>query len=216
MTIFLGGSHALPSFPIRDIKKVFPFFRFPNSKRDEEQEGKNLVDVGGVQSGMANSTTNSAATRIVHDSIQNVPLKMRVSPQRVSSYLIQPAHPSKTSQVSTSATINVIPTKPHSKGPNFYLKEADAKVEQISSSTFKNKCAQMHSCIEESGIRHIVPPISSPLQINEVTSSDDEKTPPPVPQRPPGGYGAANKRRSLCRELADLQVNASSIMSGKF
>ena len=174
------------------------------------------MDVEGVQSGTASSTTNSTATRIVHDSIKNVPLKMRVSPQKVPTYHIHPPHPSKTAQVSTSSTINAIPIKQHPKGPTSHTKEADAKVEeQISSSTSKNKCSRVHSCIEESGIRHIVPPISSPLQINEVTSSDDETTPPPVPQRPPGGYGAANKRRSLCRELADLQVNASSMVSGK-
>ena len=72
----------------------------------------------------------------------------------------------------------------------------------ISSSTKKN-------------MQHKNPQVSSPLQINEVTSSADESTPPPLPQRPPGGHGAINKKRGLCRELQDLQNNPTSMISGK-
>ena len=85
--------------------------------------------------------------------------------------------------------------------------------EQTPSSTSNLNNLQRN--ITEEKLQASAAKISPPVQINEVTSSDDETTPPPLPQRPPGGHGAINKRRTLCRELADIQNNASSMTPGK-
>ena len=161
-----------------------------------------MVDSDGVTHG----------SRIVHDSTKTVPLKLRAqSPPKIPSYLVYPLPPPRNQPAKPSSNVNHEPSKsteqqevPSSSTPTASNENSKAKVS--STSSFKGNAASA-----------MPPQITSPLQINEVTSSYGEETPPPIPQRPPGGHGtAANKRRSLCRELADLQNNASSMISGEY
>ena len=91
------------------------------------------------------------------------------------------------------------------------MKNVTTEAEEQTPSSSSNNVAHQ-TCSKNIQIQN--DPVSSPVQSNEITSSEDEKTPPPLPQRPPGGYGALNKRKSLCRELANLQKNACTIKSG--
>ena len=84
--------------------------------------------------------------------------------------------------------------------------------EQIPSSTSHLDIQQNRDAKNENNI----PQLKSPVQINEITSSDDEKTPPPLPRRPPGGHGALSKRKLLCQKLADQRSNADSVKTGNF
>ena len=140
---------------------------------------------------------------------------MRVVPPRFPTYLVHPPPPPRSAQISTSSNANTV--SPQSiKGPIHPPKNTDNEVEeQTPSSTPNGESVKVCSGTKEIIAQHNVHSVHSPLQINVVTSSDDEKTPPPVPQRPPGGHGTTKKRQSLCRELADLQNNASSMITGK-
>ena len=100
------------------------------------------------------------------------------------------------------------------KLPNRAAIGINSEIEEQTPSSTSNLNNQQRNIAEEK-LQASAAKISPPVQINEVTSSDDETTPPPLPQRPPGGHGAINKRRTLCRELADLQNNASSMTPGK-
>ena len=100
------------------------------------------------------------------------------------------------------------------KLPNRAAIGINSEIEEQTPSSTSNLNNQQRNIAEEK-LQASAAKISPPVQINEVTSSDDETTPPPLPQRPPGGHGAINKRRTLCRELADIQNNASSMTPGK-
>ena len=100
------------------------------------------------------------------------------------------------------------------KLPNRAAIGINSEMEEQTPSSTSNSNNQQRNITEEK-LQASAAKVSPPVQINEVTSSDDERTPPPLPQRPPGGHGAINKRRTLCRELADLQNNASSMTPGK-
>ena len=196
------------------ISFFIPKFRFPNSTRDEEQLGRNLVDSENNDENTASSGNLQSAARIVHDSIKTVPSKMRVPP-RAPTYLVQPPPPPRSPPVPKVSNVNAIPQQ-SGKDSIFPHRNPGAETEeQIPSSTSNGDEIKIGSENKEIPRQHTMHVISSPLQSNVVTSSDDEKTPPPLPKRPPGGHGT-NKRRSLCRELADLQSNASSMISGKF
>ena len=178
-------------------------FRFPNSKENKDQRGWNVVESGSLDKNKLSSEDISSAARVVHDSVKNMPSQIKIVQPRVPSYLVHPPPPPRK-------------TKPtNSMGNSSMLKcikDTATEVEETPSST-SNAGAQISTSTEKNR-QHKNPQVSSPLQINEVTSSDDESTPPPLPQRPPGGHGAINKKRSLCRELQDLQNNATSMISG--
>ena len=100
------------------------------------------------------------------------------------------------------------------KLPNRAAIGINSEIEEQTPSSTSNLNSLQRNITEEK-LQASAAKVSPPVQINEVTSSDDETTPPPLPQRPPGGHGAINKRRTLCRELADIQNNASSMTPGK-
>ena len=187
-------------------------FRFPNSKRDEDQLGHNIVITEGTNKNAIKTGELNNAARIVHDSIKTVPSKIRVAPPNIPSYLVHPPPPPRDAIRNTS-TNQTVASERYKKSTN--SKENVSEFEEQTPSSTSNLDTQ--ACLSQKGpkLQPSRNEISSPLQINQVTSSDDESTPPPLPQRPPGGHGALNKRRSLCRELADLQNNASSMISGK-
>ena len=162
-----------------------------------------MVDSDGV--------TQSRGSRIVHDSSKTVPQKLRAqSPPKVPSYLLYPLPPPRNQPAKPSSNISNEPAK------SVEQQELPSSSTLTAGNESSNAKVSSTSSLKDNVASAMPLPIASPLQINEVTSSDGE-TPPPIPQRPPGGHGtAANKRRSLCRELADLQNNASSMISGKY
>jgi hypothetical protein len=180
------------------------YFRFPNSKENHEQVGWNVVESGILDKSKLNSKDLPSGARVVHDSVKTVPSKMKIVQPRVPSYLVHPPPPLRKTK-----PINSIDKSSMLK----FIKDTASDVEETPSST-SNVGAHISSCTETNG-QHKHLQVSSPLQINQVTSSDDESTPPPLPQRPPGGHGAIHKKRGLCRELQDLQNNATSMVSGK-
>lgn len=179
-------------------------FRFPNSKENKDQLGWNVVGSGDLDKNGFNSEDLSCAARVVHDSVKTVPSKMQGIHPRVPSYLVHPPPPPrKTKPIDSNVNSSMVKC----------TKDNAPNIEEATSST-SSASAQISSSTE-TDVQNTEPQISSPLQINEVTSSDDESTPPPLPQRPRGGHGAVHKKRGLCRELKDLQNNATSMISGK-
>ena len=148
------------------------------------------------------------AARVVHDSVKTLPSKMKVIHPRVPSYLVHPPPPPRRIRLDNSTAKSSTVKCNKDTLAEGYLAEEEAP------SSSSNLGAEISSTTE-TDVQHIEPQVASPLQINEVTSSDDESTPPPLPQRPPGGHGAVHKKRVLCRELQDLQNNANSMISGK-
>ena len=151
--------------------------------------------------------TSSKANNLVNTRPNNV---QRTSPP-VPSYLLHPPPPPWNPQSN-----KLVNSSGHAsnKCPNISseLKNLETEVEEQTPSSTSNNGT--HPSSGTKNIRGQNNHVSSPVQINKITSSDDEKTPPPLPRRPPGGHGALNKRKSLGRELANLQNNACSIKSG--
>ena len=177
-------------------------FRFPNYKENRDQLGWNVVESGNLDKNNLDSDDLTSAARIVHDSVKTVPSKI-IHP-RVPSYLVHPPPlPRKTKETGSLGISSI------AKG----IIDTATDVEETPSST-SNAGVPISSRTETNRQQKNLQP-STPLQINEVTSSDDESTPPPLPQRPPGGHGAIHKKRGLCRELKHLQNNAASMISGK-
>lgn len=80
------GAPPLPPKPCKTSKGLAIISRFPNSKKPEEAEGKNLVSHGGssdepmAAEGSSSPASGRSSSRIVHDSTKTEPQKVKVSP----------------------------------------------------------------------------------------------------------------------------------------
>ena len=59
---------------------IFADFRFPNSKKPEEAQGKNLVSQSGEEPADMSPGSARSSSRIIHDSTKTEPQKVKVSP----------------------------------------------------------------------------------------------------------------------------------------
>ena len=153
--------------PATGPKGIAIISRFPNSKKESEQQGTNLVATPkpSVDVSSNGDSPTAFATRIVHDSSKIAPLKMRVSPK-------------STLQQRSSLADNILAAKIG----------GSRKVEEATSTSSDELARLAEKKASSSQGDQQVP---NKIQCNEISSSDNEcdsPAPPPLPSRPPGGH----------------------------
>jgi len=197
-----AGAPPLPPKP-KSAKGLAIISRFPNSKRDEEKNGKNLVKPKNEEVEDDKAVKDPGMSRIVHDSMKTEPHKVRVAP--VAATETSPSRP---------ATTEVQPIVSTSPLP---LQENQAPSSTSKPSTSKLKTGQRP---EVSSASSTSTSNSAPVQVNQVSTSDDEgesssssKYVTRVPSEVHNAPSATRKesgaaRKSLSRELASLQLDS--------
>lgn len=178
-----AGAPPLPPKP-KPAKGLAIISRFPNSKRDEEKNGKNLVKSLAKPEDVEDSEAvkDPGMSRIVHDSMKTEPHKVRVA-----------AVPSETSPSRTVVTTSPLP-----------LQENIAAASSSKAST--SKLATRSPCASSTAAPVQVNQVSTSDDEGESSSSSKYVTRVPSeshhPAQPP------TSRKSLSRELASLQLDS--------
>jgi len=154
------------SSPATGPKGIAIISRFPNSKKESEQQGTNLVATPKPSLEVTNNgdSVTAFATRIVHDSSKIAPLKMRVSPK-------------STLQQRVSQADNILAAK---IGGSRKVEEATSTSDELARRAEKKASSSQGD-----------QQVPNKIQCNEISSSDNEcdsPAPPPLPSRPPGGH----------------------------
>jgi hypothetical protein len=154
------------SSPATGPKGIAIISRFPNSKKESEQQGTNLVATPKPSLDISNcgDSPTAFATRIIHDSSKTAPLKMRVSPK-------------STLQQRSSLADNILAAK---IGGSRKIEEATSTSDELA------RLAEKKASLSQGDQQ-----VPNKIQCNEISSSDNEcdsPAPPPVPSRPPGGH----------------------------
>ena len=177
-------------------------FRHPN----KDQIGWNVVKSGKSEDREENAK-NVLSTLSDNDNfVSSVPLKPKSTSLPIPSYLVHPPPPPRNLQSNRPINANALEATKRSKVPPD-MNHADSVSEEQTPSSTSHLGIQETTSPKGAGNRNDIQQLQSPVQINEITSSDDEKTPPPLPRRPPGGHGALNKRKVLGLKLADQRGN---------
>jgi len=186
-----AGAPPLPPKP-KPAKGLAIISRFPNSKRDEEKNGKNLVKAKSEEAEDSEAVKDPGMSRIVHDSMKTEPHKVRVAP--VSATETSPSRP--------VATTSPLP-----------LQENQAASSSSKASTSKLKSVQRTDAALTSTSR--TSSTTAPVQVNQVSASDDEgesssssKYVTRVPSESRHAAPPPTSRKSLSRELANLQLES--------
>jgi len=184
-----AGAPPLPPKP-KSAKGLAIISRFPNSKRDEEKNGKNLVKPKTEEVEDDTAVKDPGMSRIVHDSEKTEPHKVRVAPVESSPPRATEVHP-----------VNTAPLP---------LQENQAPSSSCRPSTSKLTTAQRSEPPSGSSSSS-----SAPVQVNQVSTSDDEgesssssKYVTRVPSESVAHSQPSASRKSLSRELASLQLDS--------
>ena len=178
-----------PTLPPKPHKGIAIISRFPNSKRDEEKEGTNLV-VNNSEDDNANSkvveaspvrSSPTAATRIVHDSTKSAPQKLKVrstSVPTVSSakpILSDPLHPAPSTTSNDLAALERLCTNASNVQ---HTSKPPTAAASASSSSGRNNIKKQSDLIKDSNI--VKNSISSRSSSN---CENKSPSPPPLPER---------------------------------
>ena len=177
-------------------------FRHPN----KDQIGWNVVKSGKSEDREENTKNAQNLLTEKDDFVSSVALKANSTSLPIPSYLVHPPPPPRNLQNNRPINTNALEATKRSKVTPDMNHTRSVSEEQTPSST-SHLGIQENTSPKGASNRNGIPQLQSPVQINEITSSDDEKTPPPLPRRPPGGHGALNKRKILGLRLADQQGN---------
>ena len=171
-----------------------------------DQIGWNVTKSGKLEDREENAKNASNTLTEKGDFVSSAPLKAKSTSLPIPSYLVHPPPPPRNLQSNRQINANTLEDTIASKVVPDRNHTESVSEEQTPSSTSHLDVQETTSpkgASNRNGIRQL----QSPVQINEITSSDDEKTPPPLPRRPPGGHGALNKRKVLGLRLADQRGN---------
>ena len=194
----------------KDVDPIAVISRYPNYHPNKDH---NVVDSENLKENGENATSTSLTSTEKNNSVNAMPSKTKNTSIPVPSYLVHPPPPPRNLPSNRPNSSSALESKTCPK-----ISSASKNVDQESEE--QTPSSTSHLDIRETlGTRNVrgqnsIPQLSSPVQINQITSSDDEKTPPPLPRRPPGGHGRMNRQKISSQGPTDLQNNTCKPRSG--
>ena len=196
----------------KDVDPIAVISRYPNYHPNKDH---NVVDSENLEEKGENTISTSLTPTEKNNAVNAIPSKTKNTSIPVPSYLVHPPPPPRNLPSNRPNSSSALESKTGPKISSVSKNVGQESEEQTPSSTSQLDIRETLGTKNVRG-QNSIPQLLSPVQINQISSSDDEKTPPPLPSRPPGGHGRMNRQKISSQGLTELQNNNTCKLRSRF